>query len=164
MIWADDLLKEYGTCKRDLERMKGELDRSDLHDKQDLSQINSMIESMTFSMEWLETGRQPGTYKGMDKKGIYQRHSFANMDFIPDITEQIEEGPKQLYMTREEKMLMADIFAKLSLRERQCYILHHAAGKSFAAIAEELNVSRSRVQQAIERARKKISEIVEKKE
>ncbi|MFP3514020.1 RNA polymerase subunit sigma-70, partial [Peribacillus sp. SIMBA_075] len=84
----------------------------------------------------------PGTFKGIDKKSIYQHQSFSNMDFIPDITEQLEEGPKQLYMTAEEKIILADIFASLSLRERQCYILHTAAQLSMSEVAEELGLSK----------------------
>lgn len=155
-IWADDLLLEYGIGKKDLERRRDRLNRSDFYDKQDLTQINSMIESMEFSMEWMETGRQPGTFKGIDKKNIYQRQSFASMDFIPDITEQLDEGPKQLYMTAEEKIILADIFASLSLRERQCYILHKGSGLSMGRIADEIGIKRRTVQQYIERAREKI--------
>ncbi|RLJ90134.1 RNA polymerase sigma-70 factor (ECF subfamily) [Planococcus citreus] len=157
-VWADELLHEYSIHKKDLERRRDRLDRNDFHSKQDLTQINSMIESMNFSMEWLETGRQPGTFKGIDKKSIYQHQSFSNMDFIPDITEQLEEGPKQLYMTAEEKIILADIFASLSLRERQCYILHYAGGISWAKIAEEIGVSKGTVQGYIKRAQKKINE------
>ncbi|WP_203334344.1 sigma-70 family RNA polymerase sigma factor [Planococcus beigongshangi] len=155
-IWADELLHEYEIGKKDLERRRDRLNRNDFHDKQDLTQINSMIESMAFAMEWMETGRQPGIYKGIDKKNIYQHQSFASMDFIPDITEQLEEGPKQLYMTAEEKIILADIFAALSLRERQCYILHEASGLSMGKIADEIGLKRRTVQQYIERAREKI--------
>lgn len=160
-VWADELLHEYGIHKKDLERRRDRLDRNDFHSKQDLTQINSMIESMNFSMEWLETGRQPGTFKGIDKKSIYQHQSFSNMDFIPDITEQLEEGPKQLYMTAEEKIILADIFASLSPRERQCYILHEASGMSMGKIADEVGIKRRTVQQYIERAREKIKTRVE---
>lgn len=159
-IWVDDLLQEYTDGKKQLEKHRDRLDRNNLHDMQDLTQINSMIEGMAFSMEWMETGRQPGTYKGIDKKRIYQRQSFASMDFIPDITEQLEEGPKQLRMTAEEKIILADIFSSLSLRERQCYVMHYAAGVSWAKIAEEIGVSKGTVQGYIKRAQKKIKEKV----
>ncbi|ANU13478.1 RNA polymerase sigma-70 factor [Planococcus halocryophilus Or1] len=155
-VWADELLHEYGIHKKDLERRRDRIDRTDFHQKQDLTQINSMIESMTFSMDWMEIGRQPGTYKGADKRNIYQRQSFASMDFIPDITVQLEEGPKQLYMTAEEKIILADIFAALSFRERQCFILHEASGLSMGKIADEVGLKRRTVQQYIERAREKI--------
>lgn len=161
-IWADDLLHEYGISKKDLERRRDRLDREDFSDKQDLSRINSMIESMSFSMEWLETGRQPGTYKGVDIKNIYQKQSFASMDIIPDITEQLEEGPKQLYMTAEEKIILADIFASFSLRERQCYVLHYGAGLSWSKIAYDLGISKSMVQQSIRRAKQKVKKRFEK--
>lgn len=160
-VWADELLHEYGIHKKDLERRRDRLDRTDFHSKQDLTQINSMIESMNFSMEWLETGRQPGTFKGVDKKSIYQHQSFSSMDFIPDITEQLEEGPKQLHMTAEEKIILADIFASLSLRERQCYILHEAAKLSIGKVAEEIGVGRSTAQSYIDRAKKKVKERVQ---
>ncbi|RLJ89912.1 RNA polymerase subunit sigma-70 [Planococcus citreus] len=127
-VRTDELLHEYGIHKKDLERRRDRLDQNDFHAKQDLMQINSMIESMNFSMEWLEICRQLGTFKGIDKKSIYQYQSFSNMNFIAEITEQLEEGPKQLYMMAEEKIIQADIFASLSLRERQCYILHYAGG------------------------------------
>lgn len=162
-IWADELLHEYGIGKKDLERHRDRLNRNDFHDKQDLTQINSMIESMAFAMEWMETGRQPGTFKGIDKKNIYQHQSFASMDFIPDITEQLEEGPKQLYMTAEEKIILADIFASLSLRERQCYILHKAAQLSMSEVAEELGLSKWTARGYIDRAKKKIEKIGGKK-
>lgn len=155
-VWADELLHEYGIHKKDLESRRDRIDRTDFHQKQDLTQINSMIESMTFSMDWMEIGRQPGTYKGADIKSIYQKRSFESMDMIPDITEQLEEGPKQLYMTAEEKIILADIFASFSLRERQCYVLHYGAGLSWAKIAEDLGVSKSMVQQSIRRAKEKV--------
>lgn len=161
-IWADDLLHEYGIGKKDLERRRDQLDRKNFLDKQDLTQINSMIESMAYSMEWMETGRQPGTYKGIDIKSIYQKRSFESMDIIPDITEQLEEGPKQLYMTAEEKIILADIFASFSLRERQCYVLHFGAGMSWMQIANELGVSKSMVQQSIRRAKHKVAKRTEK--
>ena len=51
------------------------------------------------------------------------------MDTIPDITEQLEDkdiNEKHLFMTWEEKLILADIFSSFSLRETQCYIFHVA--------------------------------------
>lgn len=155
-IWADELIKQYSDGRKQLQKKRERLDKEDPLDQQDLTQINSMIAEMSFVLEWLETGRQPGTFKGVDKKSIYQHRSFESMDFIPDITEQLEEGPKQLYMSAEEKIILADIFASLSLRERQCYILHEARGLSMGIIAEEMAVSKAAVQSYVNRARTKV--------
>ncbi|WP_342512268.1 sigma-70 family RNA polymerase sigma factor [Sporosarcina sp. FSL K6-1522] len=158
--WADELIQEYTVGRQDLKRRADQVDRDNPVEMQDLKQINSMIESMSFSLEWMTTGRQPGTYRGVDEKAVYQRRSYENIDLIPDIEMQLREesdiNKKHLFMTREEKVIMADILASFSLRERQCYILHVAQGMSWSKIADELGVSKSMVQQSINRARKKI--------
>ena len=85
---------------------------------------------------------------------------------IPDIAEQLEEGSinkKHLFMTREEKVILADILSSFSLRERQCYILHVGKKKSMSEIAYELGVSKSMVQQSIRRAKNKVEERMDKK-
>lgn len=161
-IWVDELLHEYGIGKKQLERMRDELDRKNERDRDDLTQINSMIESMSYSMDWMSTGRQPDTYRGVDIRNVYQKRILESMDIIPDIMEQLEEGPKQLYMTREEKLILADIFAAFSLRERQCFVMHYGGGLSWGTIAKELGVSRSMVQQSIRRAKKKVAERIDK--
>ncbi|ETT81250.1 hypothetical protein MKX79_16760 [Viridibacillus sp. FSL R5-0468] len=46
--------------------------KANLHEAnfEDETQINSMIESMTFAMDWMETGRQPDTYNGVDECNV----------------------------------------------------------------------------------------------
>lgn len=157
--WADQLIQEYTVGRQELKRRADLLDRDNPIDMQDLKQFNSMIESMTFSIDWMTTGRQPGTFRGVDEKQVYQRRSYENIDLIPDIAEQLESediNKKHLFMTREEKIILADILASFSMRERQCYLLHVAQGMSWSKIADELGISKSMVQQSINRARKKI--------
>lgn len=165
--WADQLIQEYIEGRQVLKKKAAQLDRENPIDMQDLKQFNSMIESITFSLDWMTTGRQPGTFRGVDEKAVYQRRSYENIDLIPDIEMQLREendiNKKQLFMTREEKIIMADILASFSLRERQCYLLHTAQGMSWSAIAEELGISKSTVQQSINRARKKVEKRLGKK-
>ena len=159
LSWADELIQEYISSRQELKKRADQIDRDNPIEMNDFKQINSMIESMTFSLEWMTTGRQPGTYRGVDEKAVYQRRSYENIDLIPDIAEQLESddiNKKHLFMSREEKVIMTDILASFSLRERQCYILHVAQGMSWSKIADELGVSKSMVQQSIKRARKKI--------
>lgn len=159
--WADKLIQEYMDGRQDLRTQANQIDRCNPIEMQDLKQINSMIESMSYSLEWMTTGRQPGTFRGVDEKSVYQRRSYENIDLIPDIAEQLEENDinkKHLFMTREEKIIMADILSSFSLRERQCYILYVGQGMSMNAIAIELEVSKSTVQKYIERAIGKVAE------
>lgn len=159
-VWADELILQYKKHRDDLVKKRSTLNKKNPQDELDLTQYNSMIEEMDFVLQWLETGRDPNNYRGADKKGIYQYQSFYSIDFIPDITEQIEEGPKQLYMSAEEKIIMADIFSSLSFRERHCYVLHVGRQISVAKIAKGLGVGKSTAQSYIERAKKKIQKRV----
>ncbi|MEK4760778.1 sigma factor-like helix-turn-helix DNA-binding protein [Viridibacillus sp. FSL E2-0187] len=156
--WADRLLGEYKEGRNALHQMKANLHEDNFEDE---TQINCMIESMTFAMDWMETGRQPDTYNGIDKKSIYQRQFFESIDVIPDITDELYAiDSKQLYMTTEEKKDLAKIFATWSHKERVCYIAHEVQKKSFQQIADELKVSKGAVQSYIKRARSKVKELV----
>ncbi|ATP42444.1 RNA polymerase subunit sigma-70 [Solibacillus sp. R5-41] len=156
--WADELIKEYTDGCKELKRMKDSLENSNINDAK---QINSMIESMSFSVEWLKTGIQPRTYRSINKKSIYHRQFFESLDVIPDIIDQLEcINEKRFYLTSEEKKVLADIFVSLSIRERQCFVMYVAEGKSMGNIAEEMQLSKRTVQQYIERARKKVLEKV----
>jgi RNA polymerase sigma-70 factor (ECF subfamily) len=160
--WADQLIQEYTVGQLDLIKRAERLDRKNPLDRDDLTQINSMIDSMAFSLEWMATGRQPETYRGVEKRAIYQKQYLSSMDIIPDITEQLEEDHKHLFISKEERMILAGIFASMSHRERQCYVLHEGQGMSMGRIADELGLKKRTVQQYIERARSKVRERVEK--
>ncbi|MEN0648902.1 sigma-70 family RNA polymerase sigma factor [Caldifermentibacillus hisashii] len=155
-IWADDLLCEYREGKKQLNRLKNSINQKDPVIKEDIKIINSMAEDMDFVIEWLETGRQPGLRRGVDKRKAYQIKYLENMDLIPDISEQLE--PKPLYLSESQKRVLLNIFSSFSTRERQCYILYASQGLSMAEIAEELGIKKRTVQQYLERARKKIKE------
>lgn len=161
--WADELIQEYTVGQLELTKRAERMDRKNPSDKDDLSQINSMIESMEFSIEWMATGRQPGTYRGAEKRAVYQKQYIESMDIIPDITEQLEEDHKHLYISKEEKMILADIFASMSHRERQCYVLYEGQGMSMGKIADEIGLKKRTVQQYIDRARLKVEERVGEK-
>lgn len=162
--WADELIQEYTVGKQDLQRRADQLDRNNPIEMEDLKHFNSMIESMTFSLDWMKSGRQPGTFRGADEKSVYQKNSYANIDWLPDLEKELREAndinKKHLFMTREEKMILADILSSFSLRERQCYLLHEAQRMSMNDIAENLGISKGTVSIYIKRARLKVEERV----
>ncbi len=163
LSWADELIQVYTGHRQELKKQADQIDRDNPIVVEDLKHINSMIADMSFSLEWMTTGRQPGTYHGADAKGIYQKRSYENIDLIPDIAAQLESddiNKKHLFMTREEKVILADILSSFSLRERQCYILHEGQKMSMSEIAYEIGVSKGTVQGYIEKARKKVRERV----
>ena len=164
LSWVDKMVPEYIEGRQDMKKRADQVDRANPIEMNDLKQFNSMIDSMTYSLEWMTTGRQPNTYRGVDEKAVYQRRSYENIDLIPDIEMQLREendiNKKHLFMTKEEKIILADILSTFSLRERTCYILHEGQKMSMSAVADELGITKRSVQQYVERARKKVQEKV----
>lgn len=162
--WVDEMIASYTTHRRSLSEMKRSLNPENLKDAEDEKMINSMIRDMSETIEWLETGRDPKVRKGVHVESIYHVTSYADVDLIPDIMEQLEEkddiNERELFMTKDEKIIMSEILNSLSLRERQCYFLHVGHGKSFGEIAKDLGISRSTVQTHITRAKSKIGDKV----
>ena len=150
--WADRLIHEYEDGRKELRKMKNRLGDSEL-DRLDKTQINSMIDDMSYAIDWMKTGRRPGNLRGIDKRSAYQRRVLLDMDLFPSW----DLEPKRKELTEEQKNAIVNILLCLSHRERQCYLLHMAEGWSLQEIADELNISKSTVQKYLERAKNKIS-------
>lgn len=156
--WADELIPQYKEGRKELRIMKGELSNDDVYSL-DQPKINSMIDSMGFSIEWMETGRQPGVFRGIDKRDAYRSKQYEDMDIIPDITEQLRKEREPLYMDQEQRQALMQLFRNFSDRERQCYIMHVAEGLSMQKIADKLGLSKWTVRTYIDRAKEKVEKI-----
>ena len=150
--WVDKLIIEYEDGRKGLNDMKEQLGDSEL-DKLDKTQLNGMINDMSYSIEWMKKGRRPGNLRGIDKRSAYQRRILLDMELFPSIDIQ----PKPRELTEVEKKAIINILVDLSHRERQCYLMHFANGWSLQEIANELNISKSTVQKYLERSKNKIS-------
>ncbi|WP_117168861.1 sigma-70 family RNA polymerase sigma factor [Paraliobacillus sediminis] len=150
--WADTLIIQYEEGRKELQRQHSELSDSKI-DKLDKSQINGMVSSMTFSIDWMKKGRRPGNMRGIDKRSAYQKRALVDVDLIPSLDIQ----PKDRELSEEEKREIYNLLLDLSNRERQCYLLHFAQGYSMQQIAGELNIKKPSVQTFVDRAKKKIN-------
>lgn len=157
-MWAEQLINEYHEGKATLNDMRNNLTDSEL-DQLDKTQINSMADSMDYSLEWLEVGREPGTYRGADKRNIYRIKQYEDMDILPDITEQLRKEREPLYMDREQRQSLIQLFRNFSDRERQCYIMHVSEQLSMQKIADRLGITKATVQSYISRAKEKVERI-----
>lgn len=156
--WADDLIEEYKEGRKELNKMHDGLSDS-LEDEVDGTYINGMIDSMSFSIEWMETGKEPGTYRGIYKNSKYKAKQYDEMDILPDITEQLEKEREPLYMDREQRRTLIQLFRSFSDRERQCYVMYEAEQMSMQQIADKLEISKWTVRTYIDRAKDKVKEI-----
>jgi RNA polymerase sigma-70 factor (ECF subfamily) len=150
--WADQLIIEYEQGRKGLGKMKSDLGDSE-PDTLDKTQINSMIGTMSESIDWMKTGRQPDTFGGIDKRAAYQRKSIANMDLF----QSLDILPAERDISEPEKQAIFNMMIDFSPRERQCFLMHNAYLMTYAEISKELGIGRSTVQKYVERAKNKIS-------
>lgn len=170
--WADRLIIQYENGRKGLSEMKNDVvsniehltgekpNEIDLETKEqinlykeDRKQINSMIRDMSYCIDWLKTGKEPGSLRGIDRRSIYQRRVLADMDLFPSL----DIHPEDEELTNDDKQAIYNILSSLSVRERQCFILHNAYQLSMSEVGNELNISKSTVQKYIDRAKEKIN-------
>ena len=155
-----DLLKQYKQAKRELIEMLKGLGNSQ-QDKNDKTQINSMIDSVTHIIKWIETGRNPYFEQGIDASRIYHVHYYKDMDILPDIYTEMKKEREELDLTSEQRRALIKIFNLWSERERECFIMHVGEGKSMSEISNVLGISKASVQMYIRRAREKVEKVIE---
>ncbi|WP_163855783.1 sigma-70 family RNA polymerase sigma factor [Paenibacillus elgii] len=146
-----DLLLEYRKAKKDLISLYNRT-----VDKEDRSLISDMISDCEFVEQWLETGRMPGSRRGIDRRSVYQRTKVWDPSWMEQLITK-PAGPER-ELTEDERFKLNDAMCNLSERERQCFVLHIAFRFSMRQIAEELDLKKRTVQTNIERAKQKIEE------
>jgi RNA polymerase sigma-70 factor (ECF subfamily) len=126
-------------------------------DADDKKVISGMVSDCEYSIEWLETGRLPGNKRGIERRAAYQREKLVDpLRMQAYVRNTKAGGPSNL--SDWERFQIEDALSRLSERERECYVLAHGECFSFSQIAELLGISRSSVEEYVERAQKKISE------
>lgn len=89
-------------------------------------------------------------------KDMQQGEHIEELELIPDLMEQLTGGRKELHMQDKQEDLIADLMARLSTREKECFILHVIQKNSMQKVSDKLGISRSTVQEYINRIRSKI--------
>jgi len=101
--WADLLIKEYKEGRKQLRKLENSYDREDIYENEDRKKVSSMISDMTFTVKWLETGRMPGSIRGIERRSVYQNSVQMDMDIFPhhdDFAEVDERIDKELMKRR----------------------------------------------------------------
>ncbi len=115
--------------------------------------LTGIIDSLTYSIEYLETGREPGTRRGAHRRSREQRE----VPFDPDWINRrripiIQEEP----VSEETRELLEDVLNTLSYYERQTFELVRGQGFSYGEAAKLLKVSKGTVQNLVDRAESKL--------
>jgi RNA polymerase sigma factor (sigma-70 family) len=155
MQWVDRLALEYADKRNQLRVYRDRLDRDDLQQRDERRIVNGMISDLNYSLEWMQTGRCPGVRRGADGGDAYRFTDLMDMDLLQLI--EPEERPI-VDLDPERKKQLVRILLKMSIRERQCFLLHTAQGLSYAEIGRQMKLTRASVQSYINRAKIKVQQ------
>lgn len=115
--------------------------------------INSMISDLEYSIEWIESGRNPNLKRGADRTDVYLLDP-QKMD--KRMLETLYHGPSR-ELTKDEIEILEDAMCTLSKREKEVFIFYHCDGLSIKRIADLLGIKKGTAQKHFERAKRKIA-------
>jgi RNA polymerase sigma-70 factor (ECF subfamily) len=136
-----ELIVQYSQGIRRLDQYRRSLDRSDPDQADEARTVSGMLSDMRYALDWMRRGRRPGSRRGAERHDIYRRRELL-----------ASAEP----LTEEERERLIDCVAVMTERELTCWLLHMAHGLTQSEIADRLGVTRTSVQQFINRAKDKI--------
>jgi len=130
--------------------------------QKDKDVINSWISNLQYSIQWLSTGRRPGSSRGIERRSVYQKEILTDSTEIAKI---IESG--QCYQLDEDNMESEEeleyfsqatnaVLDVLTEKESEIYKMS-INGLAPFQIAEYMQMPYKTVYKTIKRCKKKIS-------
>lgn len=163
MNWVNELTIQYKEGRKELRKKLNNLDLNTAEGKSDRKYINSMINEMSFVIDWLKIGKNPDQERGIHKNAVYQTAQIEDIDTLPDIYGDLRAERKKLRrMTEDEKQIVREVFFSMTDRQRECFIRHIGQLQTLQEIGEDMGLSRNTVYSHVNRAREKVAEILEK--
>lgn len=130
--------------------------------QKDKEVINSWISNLQYSIQWLSTGRRPGSTRGIERRSVYQKEILTDANEIAMIIESgqclyLEEDYRE---SEEEQEHFAQatnaVLEVLTEKENEIYKMA-INGLAPFEIAEYMQMPYKTVHKAIKRCKRKIS-------
>lgn len=122
----------------------------------ELQELKGMISDVNFTIEWLHTGRQPGTKRGIERRSVYQNTVLMDPMIMANFSNAYNSRSGST-ITEEERHKLEEVLGILSPQERECYVLAFGQCYSHAEIAKALAISKGAVDKYVQRAHEKVS-------
>jgi DNA-directed RNA polymerase specialized sigma24 family protein len=152
------LIREYRATLRMVERARRETD-----DKQDKANLSAASSDLRYGIEYMATGRRPGSRRGITNLSVEQRETPYNPQDYQFIKLTALQKKPVSALSIHQRELLDDLLNILTPREKEAFELVRGQGYSQAKAAEILKLkSRGTVQNLVERAERKLRFVVQK--
>lgn len=122
----------------------------------ELQDLKEMISDVNFVIEWLHTGKQPGTKRGIERRSVYQNTKLLDPMILANYANP-SNSRSGSSLTEDEKIALREVLEILSPQEKECYVMAHGHCIPQQQIARMLKISESSVATYIKRAHEKVS-------
>lgn len=152
------LIREYRATLRVVEKA-----RKVAEDVSDRKNLGSAASDLRYSIEYMTTGRRPGSRRGVTNLSAEQRETpFDPQDYLFIQMAALQKKTVD-NLSQHQRELLSDLLDILTPREKEAFELVRGRGYSFEEARQVLNQkSRGAVQTLVERAEKKLRFVVQK--
>ncbi len=115
---------------------------------------------LEYAIQWIETGRQPGALRGIDRRSVYEltyHMDPAKLERFARSANQYEEEI-EAPLSDKDKYRIEDALSVLTTDEKEVFLMHHVQLLSIGEIAKLKKLAKSTIQKQLERGKKKITE------
>jgi len=156
----NDLISEYKQSLKQVRQAIRKIERKDAPTEEDqvqMSLLRGMERDLLWSIEWMETGREPKKQQKIERLSKKQREKIMD----PYLLDQSVVG-WELPTYRTQNIDIKKIMGILSPREQEIFIMNRVQLISYQEIAQLLGIKKTTVANKIERSKKKIERLVNK--
>ncbi|OBZ15151.1 hypothetical protein A7975_32550 [Bacillus sp. FJAT-26390] len=163
MLHLDDLKRSYRITLGKLQASREKIEENIAEApelaavyEEDLSHISEMISDVNYNIEWLHTGRQPRSKRGVDRRSVYQRTVLMDPTIMERYMKPINSRSATT-LTDDERHKLEEVLDILSPREREVFTMAKGEGFPHEYIADMLNIHKGSVDVMVKRAHDKVS-------
>lgn len=130
--------------------------------KEDKSILASCVDSLSFSIKYMEIGKHPNNRRGIARMSSVQREIPVDPRNVAFVRAAALQG-QTLEISEKMRKAIDDlgiVLKKLSVKELEAYSLVRGSGYSFGVAAAIMQIEKSSVQTLVRRAEDKIHDMV----
>ncbi|EJK6744281.1 sigma-70 family RNA polymerase sigma factor [Listeria monocytogenes] len=180
-----ELINEYRGALQDVQKVKANLQTridaekrpplevgqkrvfQEMPVKNTMSKLNSIIDSLQFSIDWMELGHEPASRRAIHRRSGLQREICVTdiekmrQWFVYEHGNAYEFEDNEPKISEWDKIRMEDAMSTMSVQEKKVFLLKHEKNLSLSQISDELEISIRSVRSYLSRGEEKIQQQID---
>ncbi|HFQ6579811.1 TPA: sigma-70 family RNA polymerase sigma factor [Listeria monocytogenes] len=132
-----------------------------------MSKLNSIIDSLQFSIDWMELGHEPEPRRAIHRRSNLQRElcvtdvETMRQWFVYEHGLAYDFEDDEPKISEWDKIRMEDAMSTMSTQEKKVFLLKHEKNLSYSQISDEMEISVRSVRSYLHRGEEKIQKQID---